>query len=271
MLIAQITDLHAVADGHLAMGAVNTNAALEAAVARLNALEPPPDLVVVTGDLVDDGSVAGSRAAARRLSALAAPFVVLPGNHDDRAALRTAFPEHGYLPPGDGPLHYTIEDRPVRLVALDTTIPGDSAGALDEAALAWVDDTLSAAPERPTMLAMHHPPFPVGIDFMDRIGCAGGDAFAAVVARHPQVLRVICGHVHRPISLGFAGTVASIAPSTAHQIPLALDRPGSPPVPDAWVRDPAGFMLFAWTGRHLIGHQGYIGTDAGGPEAATPF
>ncbi len=255
MLIAQITDLHAVEDGRLAMEAVDTNAAVDRAVARLNTLRPAPDLVIVTGDLVDQGRPAQYAGVARRLAALACPFVVLPGNHDERTALVDAFPGHGYLPTHGGPLNYVLEDHAVRIVALDTTVPGLSGGEVGEAHLSWLDARLAEAPDRATLIAMHHPPFATGIAFMDRIGCAGGGEMAAVVARHPQVHRVICGHVHRAIQVRFGGTVASIAPSTAHQIPLVLD---DVTFADAWVREPPGFALFKWTGTVLIGHHAYI-------------
>lgn len=255
MLIAQITDLHGVEEGGLAMGAVDTNGDLERAVARLNALAPVPDLVIVTGDLVDHGRPAEYAALTRRLAALRAPFLVLPGNHDDRTALVGAFPDHRYLPANGGPLNYVVDDHPVRVVALDTTIPGQGGGEVAEDHLGWLDARLAEAPERPTLIAMHHPPFETGIAFMDRIGCAGGAELAEIVARHRQVERVICGHVHRPIQVRFGGTVASIAPSIAHQIPLALDDPD---FADAWVREPPGFALFKWTGASLIGHLGYV-------------
>ena len=263
MLIAQITDLHGMEEGRLAMGAVDTNGDLERAVTRLNALTPPADLVIVTGDLVNDGRPAQYAAVTRRLAALTAPLLVLPGNHDDRTALRTAFADHRYLPADGGLLNYVVDDYPVRVVALDTMVPGQSGGAVGEAHLCWLDARLAEAPDRPTVIAMHHPPFETGIVFMDRIGCAGGAALAAVVARHPQVERVICGHVHRPVQTRFGGTIASIAPSVAHQIPLVLDMPD---FADAWVREPAGFALLKWTGDRLVGHLGYV--DAyGGPTA----
>lgn len=261
MLIAQITDLHGVEEGHLAMDAVDTNRAVERAVERLNLFRPPPDLVIITGDLVNDGRPAQYAALARRLAALAPPYIVLPGNHDDRRALRAAFAEHDYLPEGDGPLDYAVDRGDVRIIALDTSRPGRSGGQLDTDQLAWLDGRLGETPQRPTLVALHHPPFDTGIGFMDRIGCAGGPALARVIARHPQVERVISGHVHRPVETRFAGTIASIAPSIAHQIPLALGETGSI---DAWLSEPPGFALFHWNGAGLVGHLAYI-DDFGRP------
>ncbi len=255
MLIAQITDMHVVAEGELAMGSVDAAAALTAAVDRLNGFSPQPDIVVITGDLTDGGQADQYRNLRRLLAPMKAPFIVLPGNHDDRAAMREAFADHAYLPQSGPFLHSVIEDHPLRIVTLDTVDPGSSGGRLCADRLAWLDAALAAAPDRPTLLALHHPPFDTGIGFMDRIGLEGSDGLAAVVSRHPQVERVICGHVHRPVQVRFAGTLASIAPSTAHQIPLTLD----PDQPDAWLREPAGMCLFLWTGQQLVGHTLYIG------------
>ena len=255
MLIAQITDMHVVADGALAMGTVDTNAALAAAVERLNGFSPQPDIVVITGDLTDGGKPEEYRRLRQLLLPLRAPFVVLPGNHDDRSAMREAFADHAYLPQSGSFLHWVIEDHPLRIVALDSVDPGASGGRFCAERLAWLDATLARAVDRPTLLAIHHPPFDTGIGFMDRIGLDGRDGLSEVVMRHPQVERVICGHVHRPVQVRFAGTVASTAPGTAHQIPLVLD----PDQPDAWLREPAGLCLFLWTGGQLIGHTLYVG------------
>ncbi len=108
---------------------------------------------------------------------------------------------------------------------------------------------------------MHHPPFDTGIGFMDRIGLAGREALAALLARHRNVERVVCGHVHRPVHVRFAGTVASICPSPAHQIVLTFDdRAG-----DAFVMEPPAFQLHLWrpAGGGLVTHTVMI--DPAGP------
>jgi len=97
------------------------------------------------------------------------------------------------------------------------------AGELCAERLAWLDATLRRRPQSPTLLMMHHPPFVTGIGHMDRVGLAGIDGLAAVIARHPQVERLIAGHLHRAITVRFAGTVATTCPSPAHQVALDLD------------------------------------------------
>src|SRR5579885_2832645 len=161
--------MHIVAPGERLDGRVDTADFLSRAVAEINRLDPLPTVTVMTGDLVDTGSTAEYAHLRRLLAPLAMPSFVIPGNHDNRDALRSALADDRYLP-ANGFLHYVIEDFPVRLVALDTLTPGDHRGTLCAERLAWLDRTLAAAPDRPTVLMMHHPPFATGIDFMDRYG-----------------------------------------------------------------------------------------------------
>lgn len=260
MLIAQITDSHIGQEGQLILGRIDTGRALSAAVATLNALMPQPEIVLFTGDLAEHGTGADYQHLRARLSVLNIPLAVVPGNHDRRAALRQAFADNPWLPAGDGPLHQIIDNFALRLIGLDTldeTATGaHGAGHLDTAALDWLEARLGEAPERPTVIFMHHPPFNTGIGHMDRINCTNGAKMAAIVARHPQVERVLCGHVHRPVSLRWAGTMASICPSLAHQVTLDLGPDG----PAAFIAAPPALQLHLWvSGQGLVSHTLYPG------------
>jgi 3',5'-cyclic AMP phosphodiesterase CpdA len=107
----------------------------------------------------------------------APPVFVIPGNHDARQPLRAVFRADGYLS-ADGHLHYAVEDYPLRLVALDTLVDGKHHGSLGPDQLAWLDATLAAQPERPTIILMHHPPFATGITYMDNYSVDDAAAFA---------------------------------------------------------------------------------------------
>ena len=224
-------------------------------------LRPLPDVAIVTGDLVEHGEAAEYDHLRELLAPLAMPVFVIAGNHDSRAPLREAFAADGYFPP-DGFLHYTVEDYPLRLVALDTSIPGEHGGMLCEERLRWLDATLATAPLRPTLVMMHHPPFPTGITYMDGMGLQNIAALAEIVARHPQIERIACGHLHRSIDRRFAGTVAGTAPSTAHQIQLDL-RPGA----RLHFRfEPPGYQLHLWDDASgLVTHTAVLG-DWSGPD-----
>ena len=251
MMLAQVTDTHIVRRGELTLGRIDAAAMLARCVARLNGLSPRPDAVVVTGDLTDLGRPEDYALVRELLAPLAMPVYVLPGNHDDRTALRAGFADHRYLPADGTFVHYVVDDLPVRLIALDTVIPGQAGGALCAARLGWLAERLAEAPDRPTIVAMHHPPFDTGIPFMDRIGLSGRDAFAELIAGHRQVERVICGHVHRTIHTRCGGTVASVCPSNAHHVVLTFDADQD----DAWVYEPPGFQLHVWLpGQGLVTH-----------------
>jgi 3',5'-cyclic AMP phosphodiesterase CpdA len=255
MLIAQITDLHILPQGELAYGRVDTAACLARAVSRLLTMEPRPDLVVATGDLVDAGSAREYAHLRRLLAPLELPLYLLPGNHDSRDGLRAAFPDHNYLPQSGTFLQYCIEDWPVRLIALDTIIPGEPGGRLCDERLAWLSDRLSEQTDRPTLIMMHHPPFATGIGHMDHMGLAEPEALAAILRRHSNVARVICGHDHRSIQAGFAGTIASVAPSTAHQVMLDLTTDAEA----RYVLEPPGFHLHLWrAGYGMVTHAAFV-------------
>lgn len=263
MLLCQVTDTHIVAPGSLLIGRIDTAAHLARAVAHILALDPRPDAIVATGDLTDRGTPEEYAHFRTLMAPLEMPVFLIPGNHDARAPLRAAFPDHAWMGGGDGPIHYAIEDLALRLVAIDTTIPGEAGGRMDADGLAWLDRTLSKRPDRPTVVLMHHPPFPTGLARMDQAGLAGGEDAAAVVRRHPQVERVLCGHLHRPIQLRWAGTVASTAPSPAHQIALDLRPEG----PLRWIAEPPAVQLHHWRpGVGLVSHTSYVG-DYGPPQS----
>jgi len=257
MVVAQITDMHVSTPDNRADRVFRTAEHLERAVDHLNGLPRRPDLVLATGDLADRGRIEEYERLQAILERLAMPVYLIPGNHDDRANLRTAFARHRYLG-GDGEfIQYTIEDWPLRLVALDTLVPGSGGGRLCAERLAWLDDRLREAPERPTLIFMHHPPFVTGIASMDAMGLDGIEALATVIRGHPQVERIVAGHIHRPIVRRFAGTVACTCPATAHQV--ALDLP--PETRLAIVMEPPACMLHTWLGEEegLVTHVSAIG------------
>jgi 3',5'-cyclic AMP phosphodiesterase CpdA len=263
MLLCQISDLHIKAERKLAYGRVDTAGMLERCVAAILRLAPAPDAVLITGDLVDRGSDAEYELLAQLIAPLSTqghlPVYLIAGNHDERDALRRNFPAHTYLRQWAPFVQYAIDAHALRIVALDTVIPGQGGGLVCAERLDWLDRTLSQAPEQATVILMHHPPFVTGIGHMDRVGLDNSDALEAVVRRHPQVERVLCGHLHRSIQARFGGTVASTCPSTAHQVALDLGQPS----PDNFVMEPPGYQLHFWNGKQLVTHTAVLGDFAG--------
>jgi 3',5'-cyclic-AMP phosphodiesterase len=256
MLIAQISDLHVRPEGVLYKGVVDSNRMLADAIAHVNVLRPRPEVLLISGDLVDEGQPAEYANLRKLLAPCEVPYFVMAGNHDERQALRAAFADHAYLPPGSGALHYVIEDYPVRIVAFDTTVPGKHVGAVDDAGLAWLADTLARDRARPAILLLHHPPFACGIPYLDQYRCFDAGRLAKVVAQFDHVERVVCGHVHRLMLLRWGGTIAAACPSTATQIALRLDASAEP----ASYREPPACLLHLWRpGLGMMTHTSYIG------------
>jgi 3',5'-cyclic AMP phosphodiesterase CpdA len=209
VLLAQLSDLHIGATQEEA----DPLARLEAVVEAVLALPNPVDAVLVSGDLGDDGSAGSYRQVRALLDRFQCPVHVLPGNHDDRARLREAFDL-----PGEGaePIHYSVDVGELRLVLLDSNVPGRDPGAFPSETLAWLDEEPAKERERPTMLAIHHAPLATGLPGWDAINLAPAEleALAGVVARHPQLRMIVGGHLHRIATASLAGCPVLSAPST---------------------------------------------------------
>ena len=254
MLVAQLTDTHVTARGRLASGRVDTAAHLRRAVARLNALAP--DAVIHSGDLADRGAPEEYDAAADILADLRAPLFAVPGNHDRRAPLR----RFGFA---DAPGDFCAGEAwvgPLRLIGLDSSVPGAPHGELGAAQRDWLAARLAERPEAPTLAFVHHPPFATGIAHMDAMNLADGDALLDLLARHPQVLHLACGHVHRAVSTVARGVAASVGPSPAHAIALDLD----PAAAAGFRLEPPMLRLFRFAGGALASHLAFV-DEAPGP------
>lgn len=256
MILAQITDPHLRPRGRLAYGVIDTEAALRRAIETLATLVPEPDCVVVTGDLTDCGLPEEYEIVRDCLAALSMPVFVIPGNHDRRGNLAAVLrPRHPYLP-ASGFQHYVVEDFPVRLIALDTVVPGQGGGALCSERETWLADRLNEGSGRASVLLMHHPPFLTGISGMDELICRTTTGFAPLIRSHPEIERILCGHYHRPIQVRWAGTIGFVAPGTAHQVALDL-RPSKP---NRFILEPPGFAIHVWSSETgVVSHTQVIG------------
>jgi 3',5'-cyclic-AMP phosphodiesterase len=244
-LVAQLSDPHIGAEWH----EEDPLEGLRAVVETVAALPHRPDAVLVSGDLSEHGSPAEYAAVSETVAAIGAPVHVIAGNHDDRASLRAAFG----LPGEDGgPVQWAADLGPLRLVGLDTTIPGKAAGALGAEPLRWLDAELARAPDQPTLLAMHHPPIATGVAPWDAIGLPPADrtALARVLDDHPQVRRIVSGHVHQTITASIAGRPVLATPSTYLQAQLNFGAAEIELAPG----QPRGFALHALVGRDIVSY-----------------
>jgi Icc protein len=248
MLIAQISDLHIRRPGELAYRRVDTATHLRRCIAHVVALRPQPDIVVATGDLVDSGDPEEYEHLAKLLAPLPVPLYLIPGNHDERGALRAAFPQHRYLNDLEEFIQYTAAVGPLQLVALDTVLPGEPGGLLCRNRLRWLEEQLTLHRHRPVVILMHHPPFATGILSMDRAGLRTEHPFESIVSRHSNIERILCGHLHRTIITRFGGTTAVTCPSPAHQVALDL----LPERQTMFVMEPPGYMLHSWHDQRFL-------------------
>lgn len=247
-LLLQLSDMHIREPGRLAYGRLDTAPFLTQAVDTILRLPQRPDAVVLTGDLTDFGRAAEYAHLRSLLAPLTMPLYLMPGNHDDREQLRQSFPEHAYLG-NRGFVQFSVAVGGLQLIAIDTVVAGASHGSLCQDRLQWLANALDLHRERPVVIAMHHPPFATLIGHMDDIGLQqGGAELEALVALHPNVERVVCGHLHRSIQVRFGGTIALTVPSPAHQVCLDL----APDAPSAWTLEPPGFAL------HALGKSGQL-------------
>ncbi len=161
------------------------------------------------------------------LAPLDKPLYLVPGNRDDNKQLRAAFSDKAYLRAAGEFLHYAVEDHDIRLVGIDSTLPGERKGRFCERRQAWLDATLGEQPDRPTLLFIHHPhpPFDVGDHYVGGYRRADEKvALATIVKRHRQVTGLLCGHVHWPVEREWAGTEARIMPSIAVDVRKGIDE-----------------------------------------------
>ena len=217
MLIAQLSDTHIAGWGKKAYDIAPTAENLARCVEHINQLKPEPDIVLVTGDITSKGRADEVERSASLFSKLRCPYYVIPGNHDDREALWSAFGGRACPSRSDGFLSYVIEGYDVRLIALDSTIPGEPGGKICEKRASWLDMRLSEAQHQPTVIFMHHPPIKCGVIETDVDGFIGADRLGNVVARYSNIERVICGHIHLLAHARWCGTVVSTAPSMGMQ------------------------------------------------------
>lgn len=193
------------------MFGIHSRRSLDRVVDHARSLHAPVDLVLATGDLVHDGSVAGYHALKESLERFEAPVYCLPGNHDEPAVMRAVL---------NGPR--VTCDRSVALadwqiVALDTRIAGSDGGFLAPSELDFLAGELGAQTDRHVIIALHHPPVPIGSRWMDEIGLANAADFLAMIDRHENVRAVLFGHIHQEFDRQRRGVRLLGVPSTSAQ------------------------------------------------------
>lgn len=240
--ILQITDLHLVSEGLRVSGVLDTAKIVQEFVSQVIETMPrigPVDALLVTGDISDDGSAESYALFRKMMAQLGLPLLVIPGNHDLREPMRQAHADLGLLPAA-GKLNWSAMIGDLKVIGLDTLVEGSGGGALDSDTLAFLDAELAGA--GPALVAMHHPPFACGIDFMDGIGLAGADQLAEILARATGDIRIVSGHLHLTATGSVGRVPALVCPS-----PCSMFRPDfRSDAPVGFFTGGGGFMIHDW-------------------------
>ena len=223
MIIAQISDTHIALDAPDADQRIRDFALT---VADINALDPAPDVIVHTGDIVHNGRQDEYAQAVATLAKASAPVYVLAGNKDDRVNLRAAFAAGGYFARNSGFIDYAIEDYPVRLIALDTLSSSSNRGDFCPERISRLIDLIDAETTKPIAVFAHHPPFEVTVG-PDRLNFETPEVMSRLrrtLQHSGRVVAIFSGHVHRAAE----GQVGSI-PATVMQCIATTLRKGEYP------------------------------------------
>jgi 3',5'-cyclic AMP phosphodiesterase CpdA len=270
-LLVQLTDTHIEEPGKLLYGKVDTAQHLRESVRQINDMQPQPDLVMVTGDLVEPPRESSYGHFAELVEPLAAPVYLMPGNHDDPQVMLEMFGGSPVFPAVHATIQYAIEDFDVRILALNSHFQGSELPDFGAHRLQWLKRTLAQS-DRPTLIAIHHPPMKTGIGFIDMVGAQWYEGIKEVIAQHPQVQLIICGHGHTDLVGRIGHAPVYMAGSTAHQLiaarvadqPPAFDDRRAPPVLHHWTGE--GFVSGsdpwpAWVQEKRIDHESGLEWD----------
>lgn len=225
--LVQLTDLHWYADPAGEYRGMATRASFGRVLAKARATHWPPDALLLSGDLVDDGSREGYAALAALLAPLGIPALCIPGNHDAPSAL-AALTGQPHMRVGG---QHRVGEWLVCL--LNTFIPDDASGRLAPAQLTTLDKALAREPQRPTMVVLHHHPVPVGSRWLDSVALQKPAALFAVLDHHPNVKAVVFGHVHQVHDstrngVRILGTPSTCVQFTKHSDDFATDATLAP-------------------------------------------
>lgn len=238
--VAQISDIHAKPGG-------KSLAALTRALEWLDAAKP--DVLIISGDVGNPPWEESYPLVREALAGVECPILMVPGNKDDRGAMREHFPDMRWK--GDEHLSTAMRVGEIRIVGLDVTVPGETYG--DAApVLDWLDDQLTGG--EPVLLFMHQHPFPTGFDRLDKAMCRNADALAQVIFEAPaRVMLIAAGHGHRAVFTEFIDIPAVMCPSLSKANLLEFGENAAPPV------DPPGFLLHVVEENRVMSHLVSLG------------
>jgi Icc protein len=216
--VVQITDFHLLSDPHRTMMGINTDESLSAVLDAVRQKHWPVDLLLLSGDLVQEPTPQAYDRLKRRLETLQAPCNCLPGNHDDPQLIREILVQG----------NITFESRVLigrwQVICLDSTVPNDPGGYLSTKQLELLETLLADQPERYTLVCLHHSPLPTGSRWLDTMRLRNADELFALLDRHDRVKGLIFGHIHQALDVVRGSLRLMASPSTCFQFrPNSVD------------------------------------------------
>ena len=212
MRIIHISDLNIGPKGDDAPARQKMAANLTDCVAHVNQLDAQPDLLLITGNITDDGSLEAAQHAREILDTLNCPYKLVCGPQDDRRTTLAVF-DHACANEVGGVVSYLVEGYDLRLIGLDSLGHNGTGGNICQKRLHWVNDHLAGNQTQPTLIFMHHPPLKLGIANVDADGFNNADIFGQMVKHYSNIKGILCGHINFACHAGWNETVVSTAPS----------------------------------------------------------
>ncbi|WP_306368331.1 metallophosphoesterase [Nocardiopsis sp. CC223A] len=213
--IIQLSDVHIVGAGEPLHGQ-DTVDHLATALRSVEEAGIPLSALLLSGDLADAGDPRSYEILREAVEPVAerlgVPALYMMGNHDERGALRAGLLDE---PGSDAPLYYVHRIGGLRIVVLDSTVPGHHHGELGEEQLEWLREELASPAPEGTVLGLHHSPIPSPLPLMDPLGLRSPEKLADVL-RGSDVRMVLSGHAHHPAAGAFAGIPAWISGALAY-------------------------------------------------------
>ena len=209
--VLQLTDIHLFAAGDQSLMGVTTRDSLSMVVDYISKLIPAPDLLLLTGDLSQDGSPESYEQLMDLLTPLNIQIYWLPGNHDQLETMERSLQNPLFKP------DKAFNCQSWRFLLLNSQIPGDVPGRLSQDSLDWLHDQLETHPNQPTTIAFHHPPITLNTKWLDSSALQNPDDLFTIIDRFPQVKLVLFGHIHQEIEQTRGDITYLGSPSTCFQ------------------------------------------------------
>ncbi|MEO6185096.1 MAG: 3',5'-cyclic-AMP phosphodiesterase [Steroidobacteraceae bacterium] len=225
--LVQFTDQHLFGDPTRALRGVVTLPALRATLSAARSDIGNSEAILATGDLVNDDA-GGYELFRTEFAALGKPVLCIPGNHDDVPAMRAALSEPPFQLGG------VYDAGNWRTILLDSTIPGETGGALSADSMRFLEAALAGAPDRHALVCLHHHPIPMHSRWLDTVGLANGNEMVALLKRFANVRAVLFGHVHQQLDRDWEGVRMIATPSTCSQFKPLSDDFAVDNQPPAW-------------------------------------